>query len=47
MLARIDDEKREQDAKKALEEAFRTLLEIKRNRPLTKEEAEELSRRAT
>jgi hypothetical protein len=47
MLVRVDDKQREKDALEALEEAARTLAEINNKRPLTKEEAEELSRRAT
>lgn len=47
MLFRVDDEKREQDAKDALEDAVRTLLEIKDRKPLTKEQAEELTKRST
>ena len=41
------DKQREQDAKKAFEEAARTLAEINNKRPLTKEQAEDLTRRST
>jgi hypothetical protein len=47
MLVRVDDKTREQGAMEALEEAARTLAEINNKRPLTKEQAEELTRRAT
>lgn len=47
MLQRIDDKERERLAREALEEAAKTLAELNNKRPLTKEEAEELSRRAT
>lgn len=47
MLVRVDDKKREQDAKEDLAEAARKLAEINNKRPLTKEQAEDLSRRAT
>lgn len=47
MLVRVDDKQREADAKKDLEEATRTLLEIKKRTPLTKEQAEELTKRST
>lgn len=47
MLVRIDDKEREKQAQEALEEAARTLAELNNKRPLTKEEAEEISRRST
>lgn len=47
MLVRIDDKKRERDAMEAIKEAARTLAEINNKRPLTKEQAEDLSRRST
>jgi len=47
MLVSVDDKKREEEAKEALEKAARTLAKINNRRPLTKEEAEELSQRAT
>lgn len=46
MLVRVSDKEREKAAKEALEEATKTLLELKRNKPLTKEQAEELTRRS-
>jgi hypothetical protein len=47
MLVRVDDKKREQNSREELEEAARKLAEINNKRPLTKEQAEDLSRRAT
>jgi hypothetical protein len=47
MLYRFSEKEQEEQAKAALEEAARTLAELNNKRPLTKEEAEELSRRAT
>jgi len=47
MLVRIDDKKREEDAKEALEEALRTLDELNKKKPLTKEQFENLNKRST
>lgn len=47
MLVRIDDKEREKQAMEALEEAAKTLAELNNRKPLTKEQAEEMSRRAT
>lgn len=47
MLVRVDDKERERAAREALEEAARTLAEINNKRKLTKEQAEELTRRST
>jgi hypothetical protein len=41
------DEAKEREAKKKLAEAAKELAEINNKRPLTKEQAEELTRRAT
>jgi uncharacterized protein YgbK (DUF1537 family) len=47
MLVRVDDNKREEDAKEALEEALRALDELKKKKPLTPEQFEDLNRRST
>jgi len=47
MLYRMDDKDREKTAREDLAEAARKLAEINNERPLTKEQAEELTRRAT
>ncbi len=47
MLVRVDDKKREEDAKEALEEALRTLDELKKKRPITQEQFDDLNRRST
>lgn len=47
MMVRVDDKKREKDAMEELKEAARKLAEINNKRPLTKEQAEEITRRST
>jgi hypothetical protein len=47
MLVRIDDKEREKQAQEDFEEAARKLAEINTKRPLTKEQAEDLTRRST
>jgi hypothetical protein len=46
-MSKVDDEKAEKAATKKLAEAAAELAKIQNRKPLTKEQAEDLSRRAT
>jgi hypothetical protein len=46
-MSKVDDEKAEQAAAKKLAEAAAELARLNNRKPLTKKEAEDLSRRAT
>jgi hypothetical protein len=46
-MSKVDDEKAEQAAAKRLAKAAEDLAKLQNRKPLTKEQAEDLSRRAT
>jgi hypothetical protein len=46
-MSKVDDEKAEKAAAKKLAEAAAELAKLQNRKPLTKEQAEDLSRRAT